>query len=645
MTSDPILLASQARPMLEKLHLRSDVVVKLKTDSSGYAEDALDDFDREAPGHFQPDAKVLTLSLDALLKGRPAPESLATIEDWRKHPVLAGVAAHESAHARFSLWDSVENPLPESIPNPDYDPSDPESGPESFKVSGNGRLREMASLLEEPRVERLGVSHFSKTWRRAMQHSAAHLVLEQTDAESAQSDGAVDKAVAFIALVGGRQVAGTVGQTFESRQAVRKVLKAAEDLLIKALPDSPDAYFDISAIVTEAVYSNKHEDSAFYLECARRILSITHPESKDDPDGGSGGRKGEGEDEGKGGSGSKPGEGEGEGSGEGEGEAEAALRAMSEAMSEAMDKMVEVMAEETRIDAEQDMSGPPPTSGGHGAVLYDNPRAPQVSRHEQPTADDRALYKRARDWMEAQIEPTITQQEVGQWLPTGGARLDVRAHVRDNLAGHRANQRSDWGRVSETVKPAPPVKVAIMLDGSGSMSSMARPSASIAWAAANAAADLPESRTVSVVYGNAAAVTQPPGHQPAKTLAVSRTDGGMEDFDGAVRIVEEALRLDEPTEDDQPTNVLIVIVSDLRYGGSVRNGPNKGQSQMDVFIRTIKEWGERGYQILVVGAGRQIPAFQSQEWAKLGLSRSSGQGPRQCEIPYIEIVEPGDLFR
>ena len=101
MTQDPIILASQAREVLQKLHKREDTVVRFKTDHSGFDEDKLDELDKIAPGHFRADQKVMVLNLDRVLNGKAIPNSLKEIEDWRKYPILAGVAAHESAHARF----------------------------------------------------------------------------------------------------------------------------------------------------------------------------------------------------------------------------------------------------------------------------------------------------------------------------------------------------------------------------------------------------------------------------------------------------------------------------------------------------------------------------------------------------------------
>ena len=596
---DPIVLAAQAREVLAALHKRDDTVIKFKTNQSTYAEDQLDDIDKIAPGHFRADQKTLALNLDTTLRGKAIPSSLASVEDWRKYPVLAGVAAHESAHARFSLWESDGNTLPTSIPNPDYDPSNPENtSPESFPVDPkNGKLYVLAKLLEEPRVERLGVKTFTKTWRRAMQYSATHLIMEQTDADQANEVSSLDSAMRIVVLVGGRVAAGTLGISHESRQATAKVLEAAQKVIeseVEPTDEYPDPYFAVMGLVNDAVFSNSHTDATPQLEIARKILAIIHPEEAENPDADPEGEEGE------------------EGDGGGEGSASAMSEAASSAMREAMDGLAAQMSKEIRVEEDhKPETGKLMESGGHGSTIYNNPKAPQIDHYESPNDDDRKLYKRALAWMQDQIEPTVTETTHGQWLPGGGARLDVRSHVRDNLAGHVASQRSDWNKVSETVAPAPPVRVAIMLDGSGSMSGYRRESASIAWAAANAAAQLPESRTVSVVYGAAAQVTQKPGHDPVRKVAVSRTDGPTEDFGGAVNLVEEALRLDEDIyidphdpEGKKPTNTLIIIVSDLHYGGSA---PFRGESwapQGRVFTEVTKEWKERGYNVVVIGAER-----------------------------------------
>lgn len=641
---DPIILAAQARAVLEKLHKQHNIVVRFKTDESGFDEDAVDEHDRENPGHFGAEKNILTLNLDSLIPADKAkPTSLASVEDFRQFPVLAGVAAHESGHARWSLWGE----LPDSIPNPDFDPFNPtrtvehtdeegntttseEPVPESYPVSETGKLFDIAQALEEPRIERLGVSTYTKTWRKAMQYSAGHMILEQIEEMDAEDERPLESAVKMAIYVGGRYTAGTLGATYESRKAVKKVLSSAQAIIEKALENREDVpedpYHVIMGLVNKQVFNNDHEDATSHLEAARQILKIIHPEEQDDPD--KPDRPDENEEEGdkgEGGAGGLPGHGE------------SALD--SEALKDLLDKMHEAidgMAEELGKMTESEQENPDELGGGgHGSTLFKNPNAPQIDHYEQPNSADRELYRRAVSWMEKQVEPTVTESEVGQWLPVGGARLNVRSMVRDNLAGHRASQRTDWDRVSETVKPAPPVKVAIMLDGSGSMSRMARPSASIAWAAANAAAQLPESRTVSVVYGDAAQVTQVPGHVPAKQIAVSRTNGGTEEFIGAAKMVEDALWLDEPVEEGEPSNVLIIIISDLHYGGAHRAPNGKVEGQFAGFMRITKEWADKGFQIVVVGADMARLPTVARDYGDL----------KDPNFSAFTIKKPEELFR
>lgn len=679
--TDPIELGAQARPILAKLHGRSDVVVRLVTDRSGFKKDRVDDFTKKRTngGHFNAATIMLTLDLDKLItKGKLAPISLSSIEDFRQYPLIAGVGAHESAHAKHSLWhNSPSNPFPETIPNPGFDPEDAENtGPEFFPVResherGQGKLVELAKVLEEPRIERLGMAEFSKTWKKALEFSAGHLTLQAVGEMDAEGQDALDSAVRLMILVGGRQIAGTLGGTKGSKAAVKKVMDSAQKIIEKALSEDPDAepFQQIMSIISRAVIDSDDFNATTKLEHARQILAIVHPEALQDPDSGKpdsdGGEDGGEEDgesggaamPGAGGSaagskGSKPGddeESEGTGGSEGdqdsegdpegqdggaegssdgeepedgksEEEREAEKRAQREAMAEMLGDLVgeiqeavEALGREEMKDVElaanQRNDNKANDWGGHGATKFKNPRAPQTRKMVEPEAADRELYRRAVAFFERQIAPTVTTEESGQWLPIGGARLNVRSYVRDNLAGHVGNQRGDWDRVSETVKPAPPVKLAVMLDGSGSMGPWARRSAGIAWAAANAAADLPESRTVSVVYGDAAQVTQEPGHAAPRQIAVSNTDGGMEDFIGAAAMVEEALWLGDDVEEGEPSNVYIVIVSDLVYGGTANEygtdpaKPGRYENQLSGFGRIAKEWVAKGYQILVIGTG------------------------------------------
>lgn len=645
-SQDPIVIAAEARVVLQKLHQRDDTVIKFKTNHSGFAEDAMTAEEELEPGHFRADHKVMEINLDKVLNGKPVPHSLSDIKDWRRYPVLAGVAAHESAHARWSLWDAN---LPESIPNPAYDEADPathtyekidpETGdpvtvdtPPVFPVDRKrGELYKLASALEEPRVERLGVKTFTRTWRKAMQLSSTHLIMEQSDEDAYEDLSNLDSAVRTMIAVGGRLAAGTLGVTTSSRLGTSRVMDAAEALvkseLADRIADTPgfDPFFEVMTLISEAVYLNDHEDGTKMLDIARRIIAVLYPERDDNPDE-------------PGGSGAGQGAGMGSGGGDDEGEEGDGMggeyNPLADAIREALDEMVGSWQEEIVLNEDQPEDTPIKESGGHGSVKYNNPRAPQIDRYEDPNAEDRALYHKMLEWMQEQVQPTVSETTHGQWLPTGGARLNVRNMIRDDLAGHRSMQRSDWDKPHETIKEAPPVKVAIMLDGSGSMSSRRRETASIAWAAANAAAQLPESLTVSVVYGSAAQVTQKPGHDPIRQLAISRTDGPTENFGHAVELVEDALNLEEdnyidPHDPDgkRVTNNLMIIVSDLWYGGTADFRGKSSRRQGEVFTEVTKEWVERGYRVVVIGADTEDAGnpYIGNDTGHLELADSAGK--------------------
>jgi len=719
---DPIVLGAQARPVIAKLHERSDVIVRMTSNQSEWESDRAGEREVE-PGHFRADKIILTLNLDKLVvKGQNMPTSLESLEDFRPYPVLGGVAAHESAHARFSLWDDV----PSHIDNPDFDPTAKKgrrAAIERYPIGKNSPLLKIAEALEEPRVERLGMVNFTKTWRRFMTFSAGYFVGERIEEARNRSEGKVaplDQALAMMIAVGGRKIAGTLGATSKSRDIVERVMKSAEAIIKKAHEGKetadPEAFHNVMRLISEATFSNNHTDAEPYLQIALKIVNQLHPEppepdepeeqepqpgegepeeqepqdntpmpgkgdtaeskpqkpepGSDDSGAPEGDEQGDDESEGSGDDESEGDEqdDESEGSGDdesdddddpfgmnGDGDEDEDMSAALDALAGELAADINDLTQEVGAIAEAESEAPEQKdgSGGYGSQMFKNSRAPQVNRHEVPTAEDRDRYRRATAWMEAQIQPTVTEWEQSSWMPAGGARLNVRHFIRDDIAGREGSNRSDWDRVSETVKPAPPVKAAIMLDGSGSMSSLARFSASIAWAAANAAAMLPEAKTVSVVFGDRAQITQEVGNQPSRDVAVMNTNGGMEDFIGASQIIEEALELDVPLEDGERENVLIVIVSDLRFYGKVHHDQRDlGYTcQADAFQKITRDWQERGYRVVVVGSSpahieemKTGHTFRTCTQSGIGLTDEQADEILDGYAQYVELLDKNDLF-
>ena len=118
--------------------------------------------------------------------------------------------------------------------------------------------------------------------------------------------------------------------------------------------------------------------------------------------------------------------------------------------------------------------------------------------------------------------------------------------------------------------PAPPLRVGIACDISGSMGAFAGPVASAAWILARAAAYLPSAQTATVLFGKAVHALTRPGESPAKVTDFSAPDG-TEKACRAIDALDGALGLSRPG-----TARLLVIVTDAHF---VAEGEPAGAQQ------------------------------------------------------------------
>src|SRR5207244_4016745 len=101
-------------------------------------------------------------------------------------------------------------------------------------------------------------------------------------------------------------------------------------------------------------------------------------------------------------------------------------------------------------------------------------------------------------------------------LPPG--RLNMRAALaRDaQRAAGAVQSATPWTTTRRRHTPAPPLRVGIAVDVSGSMSAATAPIASAAWITAQAAALTdPDSRTATIAYDQALTAITAPGRAPA----------------------------------------------------------------------------------------------------------------------------------
>ena len=117
-----------------------------------------------------------------------------------------------------------------------------------------------------------------------------------------------------------------------------------------------------------------------------------------------------------------------------------------------------------------------------------------------------------------------------------------------------------WVSTSRRATPAPPLRVGIAVDVSGSMSALAGPIASAAWILAKATAMTdPDSRTATVAYDESLTAITRPGRAPERATVFEAAGGGHALGD-AIDALDASLQLTRPG-----AGRLLVIASDGHY--------------------------------------------------------------------------------
>ena len=116
-----------------------------------------------------------------------------------------------------------------------------------------------------------------------------------------------------------------------------------------------------------------------------------------------------------------------------------------------------------------------------------------------------------------------------------------------------------FSRTTRRRVPAPPLKVGIACDVSGSMIPFAGPVASAARILARATTTIPAATAAAVTYGDTARALTWPGHTPARITTFTAT-ACYEQFCGAIDALDGALGLSRPG-----AARLLVIISDGQY--------------------------------------------------------------------------------
>jgi hypothetical protein len=194
-----------------------------------------------------------------------------------------------------------------------------------------------------------------------------------------------------------------------------------------------------------------------------------------------------------------------------------------------------------------------------------------------PAEPEKAAARRLARTLRAAASPERTATTVASATPPGRLRMREALSADAQRAAGALPAATPFTRTIRRRVPAPPLRVGIACDVSGSMSAFAGPVASAAWILARAAGAITGTRTATVIYGEKVRPLTRPGHIPAQVTEFTATDG-TEKFCQAIDALDDALTLSRPG-----AARLLIIVSDGAYTQPERTG---GQQRITRLARS-----------------------------------------------------------
>ena len=206
--------------------------------------------------------------------------------------------------------------------------------------------------------------------------------------------------------------------------------------------------------------------------------------------------------------------------------------------------------------------------------LGDGPAAEWTTRAPRPT-EMRAARVLAGALRRARArEPIMMRHDAA--VPPGRLRARAAITAAAQAAAGAVPTALPWQRTIRQQAPAPELKVAVLVDVSGSMRAYVGPLSSAAWILGNAAHKA-GARSTTIAVGGRATVVIAPGQRPG-TVPTLKADASAECFDVAVGVAHDLLDLRTPG-----TARLLVVVSD---GLFYLNGIDHAQRTIDWLTAT-----------------------------------------------------------
>jgi hypothetical protein len=236
---------------------------------------------------------------------------------------------------------------------------------------------------------------------------------------------------------------------------------------------------------------------------------------------------------------------------------------------------------------------------------------PAVDGTRDPRDDEAAAARRLARALRESTAGGRDKVTTTSKVPPGRLRMGKALAARAQRAAGAVPTAEPFTRTTSRRVPAPPLRLGIACDISGTMTGFTAPVASAAWILARAAGHLPSAITATVLYGSRVHALTWPGQTPARVTDFRAIDT-TERFCRALDALDGELGLSRPG-----TARLLAIVSDTAYTDQEIEG---GQRRITRLART-------GCGILIL---RPKDGFRpDHEWT-------------DCQV--IEIEDPADTI-
>jgi len=454
---------------------------------------------KPAPGYYMP--ATARIALDGnILPVPPEKLDMSDMEHFRALAALQGVFVHEVGHADHT---------------------------DSMRAAHRSKFGQAVTLLEEIRMEarRIEDRPADAKWLRA---ASRRLILDEMDEDPKSKWAAAHTAV----LTEGRVAAGSLNAS-----DVEDVTEVLEEIF------DADELDELRSIMLDAT-AIEDGDTDGMIAVAERLTLLFPPED------------GDGDGDGLGGAGGKlAAAAAGAGA---KAEEEAAEELADDEDGEELEEAAEEVAEDPEVEDDDDEpldddaedASPSKVSHGRGrsgrAVRWSHAAPDPRERKERNKLS--AILKKAR-WRDRD------KTTISSITPPG--RVKMREAMRgaaDRSAG-RPTTAKPFKRTKRRFVEQPKLKVAVLVDASGSMGRYSEDISSAMWIVSGAVHDI-QGEMCGVAFGEEARLVVAPG-KPSATVNVFSADAGFEAIGSAMTLADDTIRLGDPTGPR-----LVVIVSD-----------------------------------------------------------------------------------